>query len=372
MDEFKSEEMKKSRPVVKSRLSKLHKWLDDHVPKPIKNAVDKAFLRLKNSILRLKFHDGHYQFKVPFMLCADFESILKPVDERYRDKMSTMMTERKGKAPYTEKINTHVPSGWSVHSTFNYGEVPDPSKMYRGKDCVENFVEYIEDEVKGLYEKFPRQLMRKLADVLKREHEAAEKCHVCFKEFNDPRNREVRDHCQYTGLYRWAAHNNCNLKYLIPDYIPIVFRNLSGYDAHLFIKELEKRFNKNDIGVIPENKEKYISFNVKINVKLAGFKYKDGTQMHRNIQLWFIDSCRFMASSLDKLGRNLCGTSGIQCDKCRGNMELINISGDYIAWLGCERCRTKKAKDLGEEVLKKNFNHTSRFWGCDENFRLMI
>ena len=52
----------------------------------------------------LTFHDGQYQFKVPFMLYADFESILKPVDERYRDKMNRMRTERKGKAQYTEKI----------------------------------------------------------------------------------------------------------------------------------------------------------------------------------------------------------------------------------------------------------------------------
>ena len=56
INEFEKEEMKKSRPVLKGRLSKLHKWLDDHVPKPIKNAVDKAFLRLKNTILRL--YDG--------------------------------------------------------------------------------------------------------------------------------------------------------------------------------------------------------------------------------------------------------------------------------------------------------------------------
>ena len=96
----------------------------------------------------LKFHDGQYQFKIPFMLYADFESILKPVNERYRDKMNTMKTERKGKAPYTEKINTHIPSGWCVHSTFAYGDVPDPLKMYRGKDCVEKFVEYIEEQVK--------------------------------------------------------------------------------------------------------------------------------------------------------------------------------------------------------------------------------
>ena len=115
-----------------------------------------------------------------------------------------------------------------------------------------------------------------------------------------------------------------------------------------------------------------MSFNVKINVKLAEVNKKDGTEVHKNIQLRFIDSCRFMASSLGKLASNLCGTSGIQCDKCKGNMELINISGDYIASLGCERCRTKKTKDLDERVLKKNFNHTSRFLGCDEKFRLMI
>ena len=151
-----------------------------------------------------------------------------------------------------------------------------------------------------------------------------------------------------------------------------MFHNLCGYDTHLFIKKLGRTFNKNDIGVIAENKEKCLSLNFEINVKLAGVKYKDVTEVRKNIQLRFIDSCRFMASSLDKLASNLCCTSGIQCDKCKGNIELINISADYIASLGCERCRSKKTKDLDEGELKKNFNHTSRFWGCDENFRLMI
>ena len=84
------------------------------------------------------------------------------------------------------------------------------------------------------------------------------------------------------------------------------FHNLSGYDAHyLFIKELGRRFKKNDIGVIAENKEKYISFSVKIHIKLAGVRNEDGTEAGKNIQLRFIDSCRFMASSLDKLASNL-------------------------------------------------------------------
>ena len=43
---------------------------------------------------------------------------------------------------------------------------------------MEKFVEYIEEEVKRLYATFPQQPMIELTNVLKREHEAAEKCHL--------------------------------------------------------------------------------------------------------------------------------------------------------------------------------------------------
>ena len=47
--------------------------------------------------------------------------------------------------------------------------------MYRGKDCVDKFVEYLEEEVKRLYSIIPQQPMIELTDVLKREHKEAKK-----------------------------------------------------------------------------------------------------------------------------------------------------------------------------------------------------
>ena len=80
---------------------------------------------------------------------------------------------------------------------------------------------------------------------------------ICFKPFNS-KDPKVKDHCHYTGHYRGPAHSLCNLSYRIPSHIPVVFHNLSGYNAHLFIKELGK--HSNDIGVIAKNKEDYITF----------------------------------------------------------------------------------------------------------------
>ena len=69
-----------------------------------------------------------------------------------------------------------------------------------------------------------------------KKYEEASRCYICFKSFNGE-NPKVRDHCHYTSSYRGSAHMKCNLMHKIPPYIPIVFHNLSGYDAHLFIKD---------------------------------------------------------------------------------------------------------------------------------------
>ncbi|KAG5328923.1 ZFYV9 protein, partial [Acromyrmex charruanus] len=52
-------------------------------------------------------------------------------------------------------------------------------------------------------------------------------------------------------------HANCNLNYKNSFYIPIVFHNLSGYDAHFIIKEIATAY-EGHVDVL--TKEKYISF----------------------------------------------------------------------------------------------------------------
>ena len=64
-------------------------------------------------------------------------------------------------------------------------------------------------------------------------------CCICKKEFCDDKNKKkVRDHCHFTGKFRGAAHNGCNLRYKVPKEISIVFHNGSTYDYHFLIKKL--------------------------------------------------------------------------------------------------------------------------------------
>ena len=80
-----------------------------------------------------------------------------------------------------------------------------------------------------------------------------------------------------------------------------MFHNLAGYDAHLFIKELAKHATK--IGVIAKNTENYTSFSVKVEVDQ--YIDKAGNEKSKEIEFRFIDSFKFMSSSLDSLVNNL-------------------------------------------------------------------
>ena len=132
----------------------------------------------------------------------------------------------------------------------------------------------------------------------------AKACNICEENLG---NDKVREHCHLTGKYRGAAHNSCNTKYRIPKFFHVISHNLSGYDCHLFIKKL----SGGKLNCIPNNEEKYISFSKEI--KVGKFINKEGETMEVKREFRFIDSFRFIGSSLKDLTDNLVKDL---CDEC--------------------------------------------------------
>ena len=133
----------------------------------------------------------------------------------------------------------------------------------------------------------------------------------------------------------------------------------------------ERSSRAKDIGVIAENKEKYISFNVKVDVHLE----MDGKPVTKKIELRFIDSFRFMASSLDSLARNL---TDDQCKNLRWFYQeeevfkLMRRKGVYPyeymdRWERFKETRLppKEAfysKLYMEDISDKDYEHAQQVW----------
>ena len=76
---------------------------------------------------------------------------------------------------------------------------------------------------------------------------------------------------------------------------------MSGYDSHIFIKILGN--SEGELSCIPKHEENYISF--KKQVIVDKFVNKEGRKVNVKRELRFMDSLRFMPSSLDKISSNL-------------------------------------------------------------------
>ena len=109
------------------------------------------------------------------------------------------------------------------------------------------------------------------------------------------------------------------MRYKIPKEIPVVFYNGSTYDYHFIIKELAKEFEGN-FECLGENTEKFITFSVPIKKKI------DNKDLEITYNIKFIDSYRFMSSSLSKLVDNLSeGIHNNKCSDCESNLDYIKI-----------------------------------------------
>ena len=145
---------------------------------------------------------------------------------------------------FTRNVNEHVPCGVAFLTKFAHGEYSQDFKIHRGDDAIEVFCRTLISEVERAI-RYRKKEMIPLTDEQKATFRTATECYLCNKRFSSS-DRKVRDHCHYTGQYRGAAHNRCNLNHRIPSHIPVVFHNLSKYDAHLFIRELASSYYTNE------------------------------------------------------------------------------------------------------------------------------
>ena len=309
--------------------------LNDHITLCQNN--DSCKIELPKEGETIVFKNYNRSMRVPFVIYADFEAITEKIDT----------CEPNPEESYTQNYQKHTPSGFCYYVKCSYDDDYAKPVVYRGEDCVEKFVEMIEEEVIDIYDIYKNKIPLKMTKNDWVKFRNSTHCHICKKELSndkvivlkkDPIHKSctpeelkhlresdlkesmekedwreyfkktkcaicnktlegitVKDHDHLTGKFRGAAHRQCNLKYQLPKFVPVVFHNLSGYDAHLFIKQLGK--TEGNINCIPNNEEKYISFSKSM--------YIDGDKWENKMEIRYIDSFKFMASSIDSLSKNL-------------------------------------------------------------------
>ena len=182
---------------------------------------------------KLCFKNYHKQLPIPFVAYADFECFIKP--------MNTCSPNPDNS--YTYNYQKHEPSGFCLYMKGLDGinALFKPiicTKQSEEEDIAAMFVSKLAGITKKIYNDFYcRPRPRRLTKSEQEEFSKAEFCHICSKQLNGDK---VRDHCHFTGVYRGACDNSCNLKCRKPMILPVIFHNLQGYDAHLLIKQLAR------------------------------------------------------------------------------------------------------------------------------------
>lgn len=297
----------------------------------------------------VQFKNFQRKQDVPFVIYADFETLLKPVHGCEPDPCCS----------YTAKQQLHVPAAFAYHIVCSFDENLNKFRQYRGPDCVIKFIEFLLKDVKEIYCILNTEIPIIFSEENAKAHASASKCHICNELlFFD----KVRDHCHLTGCYRGAAHQYCNLRYSVPKLLPIFFHNLSGYDCHLFIKELGEL--EGNIKVIPKSKESYISFTKFLKISDSQFA-----------QVRFVDSYKFLSASIAKLVNGLDTDDFIYLKKYfpeESQFQLVKRKGVYpydfmTDWkkflydqLPPKQCFYNMLND--ENVSDACYNHAKTVW----------
>ena len=310
----------------------------------------------------IKFKNYLYSERAPFAIYADFESTLKPLETCKPDPNKS----------YTLKYNKHEPVSFVYYiKSFNESVYKSKLRSYvkeneEDPDTIDVFINWLEEDVKIISELGNEPM--KITPEEQEQFNQVTNCWICGKFLNI--DDKVRDHCHYTGRYRGAAHNLCNLKYSKPNNISVFFHNLTGYDSHLFIKKLNTTMGT--IDCIPNNEENYISFSKTI---ISGeYENKKGETKNKYFKIVFKDSMKFLKSSVKALVNNLPkdGFNNLEKYFTTEQIKLLKQKGFYpyeymdsIEKLKDPTPPPQQAffsKLTGKGINNNNYNHVLNVW----------
>ena len=154
------------------------------------------------------------------------------------------------------------------------------------------------------------------------------------------------------------------MRYKVHKEIPVVFHNGSTYDYHFIIKELVKEFEGN-FECLSENTEKYITFSVPLKKNI------ENKNIEINYRIKFIDSYRFISSSLSKLVDNLSeGIHNNKCVDCNYCLDYVKIKNEKLL-LKFFNCKTYYKKKFNKDLIKK-LKNTYSFSNNDLNKFILL
>ena len=247
----------------------------------------------------IKFKNSKNMMNAPYVIYADTESIIKPVDSPTTDSNTVQTSE-------------HVPCSFAYVIVRSDGKVVS-EQLYRGEDAMDVFFQQLEQELENIREDLKHIRPLRMTEEEQEAHNNTGKCWICdgpFKPYKDGDCHglwKVKDHCHITGEYRGAAHSKCNQQLRIDPFrtpIPVFFHNLKNYDSHHLISVIGRTeekttavTNKNGQAIIGKDKpvtvtDGSISAIVQNMEKLISFSWG---------QFRFVDSLQFLNASLDKL-----------------------------------------------------------------------
>ena len=305
------------------------------------------------------FKNWERMMHVPVVCYADFESILKPCLE-------------------DNKTHEHIPCGFCFHLVSPFLQMEPVLKRAENEtnQLPQDFIRELISRVKQAHLSLPKKEMIPLSSEEWKKFHGSEVCWLCKGKFGEKTLSKVRDHCHYTGKFRGAAHQSCNLKFKRPKFTPVFFHNLQNYDAHLFVRALGLMDEVLSISCIPNNNEKYISFSLKFELtRIIKWdpRKEEWLEVVIKHEIRFLDSFKFTLSGLNGLVKNLSREDLKETARFFGEkIDLVSRKGVYPYEFMDDFEKFKKqslpkktsffSRLKQEKVSEEDFLHAQKVW----------